>query len=82
MIAIRVESDELLFSVERLFTDDEQTVCENVEEVSISSLVRDYANKAIVPALEAYVRILSDERTKVNFGRYNIVKVNIIRLAR
>ena len=60
LIGIRVESDELLFAVERLFTDDEQTACENVEEVSISSLVCDYGEETVVGVLEAYVRILSD----------------------
>ena len=71
-----------MFPILGNFTDDEQTACENVEEVSLSSLVVSYGDEVVVRALEAYVRILSDERTKVNFGRYNIVKVNIIRLAR
>ena len=60
LIAIRIESDKLVFCVERIFTDDEQTACENVEEVSISSLVDDYGDETVVRALEAYVRILSD----------------------
>ena len=60
LIAIRVESDKLVFCVERTFTDDEQTACENVEEVSINSLVNDYGNEIVIRALEAYVRILSD----------------------
>ena len=60
LIGIRVESGELLFAVERIFTDDEQTACENVKEVSISSLVDDYGDETVVRALEAYVRILSD----------------------
>ena len=60
LIAIRIESDKLVFCVERIFTDDEQTACENVKEVSISSLVDDYGDETVVCALEAYVRILSD----------------------
>ena len=60
LIAIRIESDKLVFCVERIFTDDEQTACENVKEVSISSLVDDYGDETVVRALEAYVRILSD----------------------
>ena len=60
LIAIRIESDKLVFCVERIFTDDEQTACENVEEVSISSLIKYYYDEDIVRALEAYVRILSD----------------------
>ena len=59
LIAIRIESDKLVFCVERIFTDDEQTACENVKEVSISSLVDDYGDETVVRALEAYVRILS-----------------------
>ena len=61
LIAIRIESDKLVFCVERIFTDDEQTACENVEEVSISSLVDDFDDETVVRALEAYVRILSDK---------------------
>jgi hypothetical protein len=60
LIAIRIESDKLVFCVERIFTDDEQTACENVKEVSISSLVDDYGDETVVRALESYVRILSD----------------------
>ena len=60
LIAIRIESDKLVFCVEEIFTDDEQTACENVKEVSISSLVDDYGDETVVRALEAYVRILSD----------------------
>ncbi len=60
LIAIRIESDKLVFCVEKLFTDDEQTACENVKEVSISSLVDDYGDETVVRALESYVRILSD----------------------
>ena len=60
LIAIRIESDKLVFCVEETFTDDEQTACENVKEVSISSLVKDYDDENVVRALEAYVRILSD----------------------
>ena len=60
LIAIRIESDKLVFCVEETFTDDEQTACENVKEVSISSLVDDYGDETVGRALEAYVRILSD----------------------
>ena len=60
LIAIRIESDKLVFCVEETFTDDEQTACENVEEVSISSLIKYYGDENVVRALEAYVRILSD----------------------
>ena len=60
LIAIRIESDKLVFCVEEIFTDDEQTACENVKEVSISSLVDDYGDETVVRALEAYVRLLSD----------------------
>ena len=60
LIAIRIESDKLVFCVERIFTDDEQTACENVKEVSLSSLVDSYGDEIVVSALEAYVRILSD----------------------
>ena len=60
LIAIRIESDKLVFCVEETFTDDEQTACENVKEVSISSLIKYYYDEDIVRALEAYVRILSD----------------------
>jgi hypothetical protein len=60
LIAIRIESDKLVFCVEKIFTDDEQTACENVKEVSISSLVDDYGDETVVRALEAYVRLLSD----------------------
>jgi hypothetical protein len=69
LIGIRVESDELLFAVERLFTDDEQTACEDVEEVSISSLVGEYGETTAVSVLEAYVRILSDEAKKSKFWK-------------
>lgn len=61
LIAIRIESDKLVFCVEEIFTEDEQTVCVNVEEVSISSLVHDYDYESAVCALEEYVRILSDK---------------------
>ena len=60
LIALRIESDKLVFCVEETFTDDEQTACENVKEVSLSSLVGDYGDETVVSALEAYVRILSD----------------------
>jgi hypothetical protein len=69
LIAIRIESDKLVFCVERIFTDDEQTACENVEEVSISSLVDDYGDETVVRALEAYVRILSDTPKDSIFGK-------------
>ena len=69
LIGIRVESDDLLFAVERLFTDDEQTACEDVEELSISSLVGDYGETTVVSVLEAYVRILSDETKKSKFWK-------------
>ena len=65
LIAIRIESDKLVFCVEKTFTDDEQTACENVEEVSISSLIDNYGDDIVVCALEAYVSLLSDE-TKNN----------------
>ena len=61
LIAIRIKSDELVFCVEETFTDDEQTACENVKEVSLSSLVGDYGDEVVVRAFEAYVRILSDK---------------------
>ena len=61
LIAIRIESDKLVFCVETTFTDDEQTACENVEEVSLSSLINNYGDDIVVRALEAYVRLLSDE---------------------
>ena len=67
LIAIRIESDKLVFCVERIFTDDEQTACENVEEVSIGSLVDSYGDEAVARALEAYVRILSDETKNSEF---------------
>ena len=60
LIAIRIESNKLVFCVEETFTDDEQTACENVKEVSISSLINYYGDENVVRALEAYVRILSD----------------------
>ena len=60
LIAIRIESDKLVFCVEETFTDDEQTACVNVKEVSISSLIKYYDDENVVRALEAYVRILSD----------------------
>ena len=61
LIAIKIESDKLVFCVETTFTDDEQTACENVEEVNISSLIAQYGDEAVARALEAYVGILSDE---------------------
>ena len=60
LIAIRIENDELVFCIEETFTDDEQTACANVIEVSISSLVRYSDDETIIRSLEAYVRILSD----------------------
>ena len=61
LIAIRIESDKLVFCVEKTFTDDEQTACENVREISLSSLIAHYCNEDVARALEAYVRLLSDE---------------------
>ena len=69
LIAIRIESDKLFFCVEKIFTDDEQTACENVKEVSISSLVCNYDDEAVVRALEAYVRLLSDETKSSEFWK-------------
>ena len=69
LIAIRIESDKLVFCVEKIFTDDEQTACENVKEVSISSLVCNYDDEAVVRALEAYVRILLDETKNSEFWK-------------
>ena len=69
LIAIRIESDKLVFCVEKIFTDDEQTACENVKEVGISSLVCNYDDEAVVRALEAYVRLLSDETKKSEFWK-------------
>ena len=61
LIAVRIESDKLVFCVEEIFIFDEQPACENVKEISISSLVEDYDDETVVCALEACVRILSDE---------------------
>ena len=61
LIAIRIKSDELVFGVEETFTDDEQTGCVNVAEVSLSSLLARYCDEDVARALEAYVRLLSDE---------------------
>ena len=69
LIAIRIKSDKLAFCVETTFTDDEQTACEDVEELSISSLVGDYGETTVVSVLEAYVRILSDEAKKSKFWK-------------
>ena len=69
LIAIRIKSDELVFCVERTFTDDEQTACENVEEISISSLVAHYGDEVVSRALEAYVRLLSDETKNSEFWK-------------
>ena len=69
LIAIRIESDKLVFCVETTFTDDEQTACENVEEVSISSLIDNYGDDIVVRALEAYVRLLSDETKDSSFWK-------------
>ena len=60
LIAIRIENDELVFCIEETFTDDEQTACANVIEVSISSLVRYSDDETVIRSLEAYVRLLSD----------------------
>ena len=69
LIAIRIKSDELVFCVEETFTDDEQTACENVEEVSISSLVAHHGDEVVARALEAYVRLLSDETKNSEFWK-------------
>ena len=69
LIAIRIENDELVFCVEETFTDDEQTACENVKEVSISSLVRYSDDETIIRSLEAYVRLLSDETKNSEFWK-------------
>ena len=69
LIAIRIKSDELLFCVEETFTDDEQTACENVEELIISSLVDSYGDDVVVQVLEAYVRLLSDETKSSEFWK-------------
>ena len=53
LIGVRMESDNLLFCVQEVFTDDEQTSCETVNEVS--------ADEISDSALEVCVRILSDE---------------------
>lgn len=63
LIAIRMESEKLLFCVETIFTAEGQpSACENLEEVSISSLVDEYGDEIVVRALEKYVRILSDNK--------------------
>ena len=69
LIAIIIKSDELVFCVEETFTDDEQTACENVEEISISSLVAHYGDEVVARALEAYVRLLSDETKNSEFWK-------------
>lgn len=69
LIAIRIESDKLVFCVEKTFTDDEQTACENVKEVSLSSLVGDYGDEIVARALEAYVSLLSDETKNSPFWK-------------
>ena len=69
LIAIRIESDKLVFCVETTFTDDEQTACENVKEVSLSSLVGDYGDEVVARALEAYVSLLSDETKNSPFWK-------------
>ena len=69
LIAIRIKSDELVFCVEETFTNDEHTLCQNVEEVSISSLVKYYDDMAVVRALEAYVRLLSDKTKESIFWK-------------
>ena len=69
LIAIRIENDELVFCIEETFTDDEQTACANVIEVSISSLVRYSDDETVIRSLEAYVRILSDEAKKSKFWK-------------
>ena len=69
LIAIRIENDELVFCVEKTFTDDEQTACANVIEVSISSLVRYSDGETVIRSLEAYVRLLSDETKNSEFWK-------------
>ena len=77
LIAIRIESDKLVFCVEETFTDDEQTACENVKEVSISSLINYYGDENVVRALEAYVRILSDTPKDSIFWKVQPPKENV-----
>ena len=69
LIAIRIENDELLFCVEETFTDDEQTACANVIEVSIGSLVRYSDDEPVIRSLEAYVRLLLDETKNSEFWK-------------
>ena len=69
LIGIRVESGELLFAVESILTNDEQTACDDVKEVSIRSLVCGHSDKDVVRVLEAYVRVLSDEAKKSKFWK-------------
>ena len=69
LIAIRIENDELVFCIEETFTDDEQTACANVIEVSISSLVRYSDDETVIRSLEAYVHLLSDETKKSEFWK-------------
>ena len=69
LIALRIESDKLVFCVEETFTDDEQTACKNVKEVNISSLVRYSDDETVIRSLEAYVRLLSDETKKSEFWK-------------
>ena len=69
LLGVRIESDNLLFCVQEAFTDDEQTACENAEEVSLSSMVDSYGDEIVVSALEACVRILSDETKSTVFWK-------------
>lgn len=69
LIAIRIENDELVFCIEETFTDDEQTACANVIEVSISSLVRYSDDETVIRSLEAYVLLLSDETKNSEFWK-------------
>jgi hypothetical protein len=62
LIAIRIESDKLVFCVEKAFHDDDGDACENLEEVSIGSLVDSYRDEAVERALEAYVVMLSNDQ--------------------
>ena len=62
LIAIRIESDKLVFCVEKAFHGDDGGACENLEEVSIGSLVDSYGDEAVERALEAYVVMLSDDQ--------------------
>ena len=62
LIAIRIESDKLVFCVEKAFRDDDGDACENLEEVSIGSLMDSYGDEAVERALEAYLVMLSNDQ--------------------